>query len=271
MAARTARLVAAPVFARRVRGRWLRLAAAAALWLAAAAAGVTETVPATSQTPALPAYVARPAGATVAPGVLVLHGCDGYNSRYAALADWLASQGYVAVAIDSLGPRGRTNACGDWSGSRNEALDALATLDWMRTQRYIDGSRLALLGYSMGAIATLDIVDPRRARTLPPGLRAAVAYYPACRNRDAVHVLVPLRILDGGADDWTPAPPCQALAQNAKQLGKAVTITTYAGATHAFNVDKPERISRGHLLRFDASAALDARMQTLDFLQRYLR
>jgi dienelactone hydrolase len=242
----------------------------ARLGAADAATSLTTSIPATSETPQIPAYVARPAGSTPAPGVLVLHGCDGYTKHYALISDWLASHGYVAVAIDSLRPRGKKNSCGDWSGSRNEAKDARATLAWMRSQPYVDGSRLALLGYSMGGIATLDVVDPNQPERPPDGLRAAVAYYPSCRNRVAASVSVPLQILDGDADDWTPAPPCQVLATDAAQIGKPVSITTYPGATHAFNVKAPDRIRYGHHLRYDPAASADAETRTLDFFRKYL-
>lgn len=224
------------------------------------------TIPATARTPQLPAYLARPASGAPAPGVVVLHGCEGYRDHYGAVADWLASHGYVAVAIDTLTPRGVSNACNDPSGSRIEARDALATLAWLRRQPYVDPTRLAVLGYSMGAIATLDIVDPHSGSAAPPGVRAGIAYYPACRNRIAANVNAPLRILDGDADTWTPAAPCQMLAQAATAAGKTVVITTYPGATHAFNVKAPDRTAYGHALRYDASAAADAQSQTLAFL-----
>ena len=242
-----------------------------ALCAAGANAGEQQNIPATAQTPQLPAYVARPTSSAPAPGVIVLHGCEGYRAHYGAVADWLASHGYVAVAIDTLTPRGVTNACQDKSGSRIEARDALATLAWMRQQPYVDPTRLAVLGYSMGAIATLDIVDPKSGVAAPPGVRAGVAYYPACRNRIAANVNAPLRILDGDADTWTPAPPCQALAQAATAAGKTVVITTYPGATHAFNVKGPDRTAYGHALRYDPSAAADAQMQTLAFLSLAFR
>jgi dienelactone hydrolase len=237
---------------------------------AAGTASGETSVPATSETPQIPAYVARPAGSAPAPAVVVLHGCDGYTKHYALISDWLASHGYVAVAIDSLRARGRKNSCGDWSGSRDEAKDARATLAWLRLQPYVDGSRLALLGYSMGGIATLDIVAPNQPEELPKGLRAAVAYYPSCRNRVAAGVRAPLQILDGDADDWTPAAPCQVFATDAAQIGKSVSITTYPNATHAFNVNAPDRTRYGHHLRYDPAASAEAETQTLNFFRKYL-
>ena len=244
---------------------------AAALLTGRAEAGQIITIPASGAVPDVPAYVARPAEVPAGPGVLVLHGCEGFTRHYAEIADWLASKGYVAVAIDSLKPQGLRNACSDTTQSRTQAADARAALAWMRTQPYIDPAKLAILGYSMGAIATLDVMDSRAITTPPDGLVAAVTYYPACSRRDAPSLLVPLRILDGSADDWTPAPPCQLLADNAKDAGKTVVITTYPDATHAFNVDEPDRTALGHHLSYNAAATTDAKMQTLNFLQQYLR
>jgi dienelactone hydrolase len=241
-----------------------------ALTFAQPALAAQTTVPKTATTPELPAYVARPAGAAAHPGVLVLHGCEGYRPRYAAIADWLAAHGYVGVAIDSLTPAGVKNACSDPSGSRREADDALATLAWMRAQPFVDGGKLAVLGYSMGAIAALDIADPFRPAAPVPGLVAAVAYYPACRRRTAANALVPIQILDGDADDWTPSAPCQTLASALGGGGAPISITTYPGATHAFNVDAPDRTALGHKMHYDPSAAADAGAKTLEFLRKYL-
>jgi dienelactone hydrolase len=242
-----------------------------ALLAESAEAGQNTSVPAAGGTPAVPAYVAQPPRVAVAPGVLVLHGCEGYSRAYAGVADWLASRGYVAVAIDSLAPSGSHSACSDpATGARVEAADARAALAWMRTQPFIDPNRMAIVGYSMGALATLDVMDTAPGTTLPAGLQVAVTYYPPCSGRVAANVGVPLRILDGDADDWTPAPACQALADGAASAGKVVTITTYPDAKHAFNFPGPNRTVLGHHLGYDQPAALDAAVQTLGFLQRYL-
>jgi dienelactone hydrolase len=235
-------------------------------------AGATEKVeiPATASTPAIPAYLARPSQDAAAPAVIVLHGCEGYRARYGAIADNLAKAGFVAIALDTLSPRRETNACRDRTGSRKEADDAAATIAWLRTQPNVDGSRIALLGYSMGAIAALDLADPFVTGTVTEGLRATVAYYPACRARKASNALVPILILDGDRDDWTPAEPCTALAGAAAAAGTQIRIVTYPNATHAFNVDLPERTAEGHQMRYDPKAAADAQTETLRFLHRNL-
>ena len=40
------------------------------------------------------------------PAVVVLHGCNGMFGHSAEIADRLSSWGYVALAVDSFGPRG---------------------------------------------------------------------------------------------------------------------------------------------------------------------
>ncbi len=227
------------------------LVAMSATGTAIARAGERANIPASANAPALSAYVARPAAAGPAPGILVLHGCGGYDSAMGKIADELAAHGYTAVAIDSLAAHHVDVACDDASFHRTQADDARAALDWMRTQPGIDPQRLAVIGFSMGAIATLDIVDSRLVAAAPAGVKAAVAYYPACRNRDPASVTVPLQIFDGSA-------------------GKSVAITTYPGATHAFNIDRPDAVYHGHHMHYDATAAADADRQMLAFFAKYL-
>ena len=246
------------------------LLTAAAFASPAARAADKLTVPATATTPAIPAYVARPAGTAPRPAVLLLHGCEGFSGTYAGIADSLARSGYVTVGIDSIAAAGEKSGCSDPSASRQQAADARTTLAWMQTQPYIDAQHIALLGYSMGSIAALDIIDNRAITAAPAGLRAAILYYPACRGRDPQSILVPLRIFDGDADDWIPAQPCHDLADDAAGDGKTVSITTYPGATHAFNVNSPDRVFQGHHLSYDSKAAADAEKNTLLFLQQYL-
>jgi dienelactone hydrolase family protein len=46
------------------------------------------------------------------PAVVVLHGCGGISSHSAGIADRIGSWGYVALTVDSLGPRGMTKRGG---------------------------------------------------------------------------------------------------------------------------------------------------------------
>jgi len=91
----------------------------------AAAGTLVEFPNLPGQTPAkLVGYLARPdtglslilgggsADSPRHPAVVVLHGCSGFSSHSAAIADRLGSWGYVALTVDSSGPRGIASACG---------------------------------------------------------------------------------------------------------------------------------------------------------------
>ena len=82
--------------------------------------------------------------------------------------------------------------------------------------------------------------------------------------------LIPLAIFDGDADQITPAAPCSKMVNAAKAAGKIATITTYPGATHAFNVPAPDRTFFGQPIHFDAAAAADAAQKAGLFLEHYL-
>jgi len=245
-------------------------AAAGALALAAPARAETVTIPAAGSLPAITGNLARPSGTGPFPAVLVLHGCEGTGALENKTVAELARQGYVALAIDTLAPQGLKNACSTPEAFVTSARYAYASLGWLANQPYVVPDHLGAVGFSMGAMEILGLIDPVSPRPPPPGLKAAVAYYPACERRSP-NVTVPLLILDGDADDWNPAPPCTRLAQAATDAGKTVQITTYPGATHAFNQPGNPRTYLGHSLRYDGNADRDADTKTLAFLASYLK
>lgn len=248
---------------------------ATAVWLFAGAVVRADqiAIPASGSTPEITGYSMRPSGPGPFPAVLVLHGCEGFGSLETATVNELASAGYVALAIDALAPQGLRNACGAGSGPvRNTFEYAIAALGWLGQQPYVARDRLGVVGYSMGAIAGLSLIDPfSGSPPTIPGLRAVVLYYPACSNRNP-NIGTPLLILDGSADDWMPPGPCQTLARSAQALRRNVQIVTYPGATHAFNRPSSRtRILNGHTLTYDPQAASDADARMRAFFQQYLR
>jgi len=241
--------------------------AVGALTTAPAGAAVMLQVPAAANTPAIGVYVARPKGNGPFPAVLLLHGCGGFDGFLAVAADRLVAHGFVGVALDALGPHGLQTAC-EGKNDSDEAGAARATLAWMRKQSYIAADRLAVVGFSMGGNAVLSLIDTHGSAP-PAGLRAAAAYYPSCDEHDGL-VSVPLAIFDGDADTVTPSPPCAAMVHAGAAAGKPVTITTYPGATHGFDIPGPDRTFYGQRIHFDAAATRDAAIQTLHLLEQYL-
>jgi len=113
------------------------------------------------------------------PAVVVLHGCSGISSHSVKIADRLGSWGYVALTVDSLGPRGIASGCG--GGFRDQPFDAYAALSYLSQLDFVDPARVAVLGQSMGGSAALYAVDrDLTAQYFEERFRAAVAYYPSC-------------------------------------------------------------------------------------------
>lgn len=102
-------------------------------------------------------YLAKPDGVGPFPAVVVLHGCGGFSPLVFVMADTLKSWGYAALAIDSLGPRGRANAC--LSGEPDQPLDAYAGLNFLAAQDFVDSDRIGVLGYSMGGGSALVVAE----------------------------------------------------------------------------------------------------------------
>jgi dienelactone hydrolase len=217
-------------------------------------------------------YIARPDGAGPFPAVVVLHGCSGFSAEGSLqLADQLADWGYVALMVDSFGPRGMTTACGGSFGGQPN--DAYAALQHLSGQSIVVPERIAVLGNSMGGHSALYAVDrdlmPQSGRQR---FRAAVAYYPSCGFFPAPSMTVPALILIGEADDWNSPEQCRWMVAQARPDSAPISLTVYPGAHHGFNFAmlKPGRSSLGHWLEYDETAAKNAEQRVRAFLAAHL-
>jgi dienelactone hydrolase len=205
------------------------------------------------------------------PAVVVLHGCSGISSRSAKIADQLASWGYLALTVDSLGPRGMTSHCGGgWFP--DQAFDAYAALRYLAQLDFVDPTRVAVFGQSMGGAAALNAVDRElTAQYFNERFRAAIAYYPGC-SIPAALMTTPTLVLKGEADDWTPPDHCREMVAHSRPDGATITLIVYPAAYHAFDVAELKSGARffGHWLEYNEPAARDAEQQLRAFLATHL-
>ena len=253
----------------------LLMVLAFAAWTAAAArAGALIEFPNLSDQARpehLRGYLARPEAPGRFPAVVVLHGCRGFFSTYAAVADDLQSEGYVALAVDSLGPRSIADACDGLFPS--QPFDAYAALAYLARQPFVDAERIAVLGYSLGGVTALLAVERGFIHQLfPRNFAAAIAYYPTCEGRSN-DVTAPTMILIGDADDWTLSEACRKLTAQPRAGGNRLDLTVYPGAHHGFDNPKLATGVRvfGHLLEYNGPAATDAWDKMRRFLAANLR
>jgi carboxymethylenebutenolidase len=208
------------------------------------------------------------------PAIVMMHGRAGpYSSaangrydattlskRHAFWGHYWTEQGYAALLVDGFGPRGYPGGFPIHSyASRpdtvNEVtvrpLDAYGALKYLRSLPGIDGSRIALQGWSNGGSATIATMSDEvlatsgmRPRT---GFRGAIALYPACALQDrfanGYRPYAPVRVFAGDADEEVSAARCARLVRGAQAAGGDIDIKIYPGATHGFDDPSAKRQS----------------------------
>jgi dienelactone hydrolase len=198
----------------------------------------------------LDAALVHPAGPIRAPAIVALHGCGGpVPNRDSQWAETLAAEGHIVLFPDSFGSRGLGPQCRvkrrevEPSGARRQ--DAIEAARWLTDQPGTPGGGIVLLGWSNGGGTVL--FTAAEAPDLPPHLFSRfVAFYPGCETElrsKTWKPAGPLMILVGANDDWTPAAPCQALAE---KFPAEITPIVYPDAWHDFDrPDRPVRALRG--------------------------
>jgi len=230
----------------------------------------------------LPTTLLKPDGDGPFPAIVLMHDCSGLGPRSSGApgrwAQELLSQGYVVVLPDSFSTRGFPNGiCTDSSKRRFDvrpivrARDARAARAFLQTLPYVRKERIGLMGGSHGGYTTLVTLSRPGS-----GFAAAIALYPRCSFFSRLKPDVPLLILVGELDDWTPAKECVPLA------GENVSVKVYPGAHHSFDSPRPKRYvaerinpsspsGHGATTEGNADAWADSIRQARDFFARILK
>jgi len=205
------------------------------------------------------AYLSVPSGEGPFPVVILLHGCAGMDRATNPLSwqslkiysDWLKKNNFASLIIDSLGSRGISTeqswmlSCSNLIMGHKRTADVDGALQYLSMLRFIDQSKVVLLGQSQGASVVLNALSLKRDSQL---IAAGIAIYPPCGWEGyelslPQRLSAPLLILAGAKDKITPSKFCVAYAENVKiRRGEAFVrgaeIYVYPDALHAF--DLPE-------------------------------
>lgn len=213
----------------------------------------------------LTGYLFEPLGGGPHAAVVMLHGRAGpYSSlakgvytaatlskRHKEWGEFWAERGYLALLVDSFGPRGYPGGFPRGSYEDRPAavseqtvrpLDAYAALQYLRGRRDIIADRIGVQGWSNGGMTVLATMSDRAPgidRPTPEtGFRAALAEYPGC-GMDAVkghyHSYAPVLMMIASADEEVSPKLCEELAQRARAAGSKLESVVYPGAEHNFD------------------------------------
>lgn len=214
----------------------------------------------------LQGYLAYPESAHGGlPGVMLFHEWWGLNDNIQAMANKLAGQGYVVLALDLYGGRTASDAeqarelmqatVGDMPSVHDNIRQA-----WKFMVEEIGALSVASVGWCLGGSFSLQA-----ALLYPNDLAGAVIYYGHVENvpREQLATLnMPLLGIFGGEDDGIPVEGVRRFEQTLQELDKDAEIVIYDDAGHAFANPSGEN--------FNAEAAEDAWKRTLRFLDRTL-
>lgn len=232
-----------------------------------AAAPKTVHFQSEDQSTRLVAYLWEPSGGGQHAAIVLLHGRAGpysslakgvYNAttlskRHQQWGEFWADRGYIALLVDSFGPRGYPEGFQKGSYSERPAevseqtvrpLDAYGALRYLRGRRDVDPDRIGVQGWSNGGMTVLVTMSDQAPGIANPtprtGFRAALAEYPGC-GMDAVkgayHAYAPLLVMVASADEEVSPKICASFARRAKAAGSALEFIEYEGAEH--NYDDP--------------------------------
>jgi dienelactone hydrolase len=173
------------------------------------------------------------------PAVVIVHGCSGPRPNGVMWAGFLAEHGYASLVLDGFGPRGVFEICTNFNRVpvSRRLQDLQAVLAYLQTRPEIAADRVAVMGFSNGAVVALDAASRFWSAQLAHGslrYRATIALYPECRNR-LIDYALPSLILIGDKDDWTLASSCEELLQRSLAEGIRPELRIYPGGLHAFD------------------------------------
>ena len=199
------------------------------------------------------------------PGIIVIHEWWGLNDGVRAMADRIAAEGYVVLAVDLFNGQSAVSPA-DARQLMLEVVENPVLAEENIRQAYeflattAQAPTIGSLGWCFGGGWSLNT-----ALLFPDQLDASVIYYGQVTNNEErlAPLEVPILGLFGAEDRGIPVESVRGFEQAMENLGKDYEIEVYAGAEHAFANPSGNN--------YNAEAAEDAWQRTVAFLDEHLR
>lgn len=213
-------------------------------------------------------YLAEPAHASGAPGVVVIQEWWGLNAQIRGVADRYAEAGYAALVPDLYRGKSTVEAAEAEHLMTNLNFGDAAGQDVRGAVMYLKArcAKVGVSGYCMGGALTL------LAAVHVPEADAAVVYYgyPPLEYVDASKIRIPLMAHWAVDDAPFPIANVDKLEQMLRDAGVAFEFHRYQ-AMHAFANETAVGANRLPITEYKPAAAATAWERTLDFFGKQLR
>jgi dienelactone hydrolase len=186
------------------------------------------------------------------PAVVALHGAGGNVAGMERYASALAAEGFAVYVLHYFDRTGTVSAdkpaiFRNFPVWMKTLWDAIS---FVETQPPVDRSRIALLGFSLGAYLSLatSAIDPR--------VRVVVEFFGGMPKEMNLFMrrLCPVLILHGEADATVPVAEAYHLQKLMEKKGIPYEMKIYSGEGHGF----------------ESEIWRDAGLRSLQFLKKYL-
>lgn len=209
-----------------------------------------------------------PATDVKVPAVIITHGCGGIGGAERGWVDDLMADGYAVLLLDSFGPRGISSICSGEETVNVASLivDLFRSADQLESHPYVDGSRIAVIGFSLGGRTALWSAMTRFQDSYGGSeLVAHVALYPSTcfiqLEGETDLGDAPIRIFHGTEDDWTPIDQCQDFVGRLAAAGVDAALNAYPGAHHSFD---DETLPPAGTARIDAPSPRNCQFEEIN-------
>ncbi len=183
------------------------------------------------------------------PAVVLIHGSGGIGAGPDMWAHILNEAGIAAFILDSFSGRGIVSTVEDQDqlNSLSMTLDAFRALDVLAAHPRIRADRIAVWGFSKGAVPALYSAAERFRSAFGGDNRFAahVGFYTPCNvayDDDTRMSPAPIRLYHGSSDDYVNPAACRALVPRLQAAGVDVTLTEYADSQHSFDTPTSPRL-----------------------------
>jgi carboxymethylenebutenolidase len=209
-------------------------------------------------------YLARPKGQGPFPALVVIHEWWGLNEQIRGMADQLAREGYLSLAVDLY--RGKQTGDPDQAHELMRGLpedralrDLSAALAYLKASPEVQPDRIGSIGWCMGGSYSLKLAMAE------PALSACAVYYGALPTEPGSLSTIGAPVIGffGEKDEGIPEASVLDFETAMQRLGKTVSVHVYRNAGHAFA--NPEGKS------FHRQAAEDAWKKLTAFLEQHLK